>query len=475
MLYYAGKKSLWSDDLWTISFVGKGQSLEQMASNITIEAKANPPLFLIFAALWLRIAPYGTVSLKLFSIIFSALGMFMCGVAARKIKGERAAIFATLFASVSWFLIGYGAHTFRCYGLLFFLVSSTICVYSIRLLAPSKKHLIEYSIMLLLLCFTHYFGLMLAAALFVCDVVLVSRKRLRWQDMLPYPILGVLFGVYFIPIFITRIVANNAKFWARMPNLEMLINLWNELTGSSIVSTMFIVGAVVSIAVIFSPQIRNYLNTHRDSAIICVVQAFSVLFVLVAVFVYSRFVNPTGSLFVNRYFVSILPAVFVVAAIGLDYVFAVFTKNLPKNVAQMAFGVVVCVMAFSLGSGALTKVIGHTKSAWGMWEPYEQVANWIYSQESSHHPDALVTMTGGGLLGQSYYITHDGRRPPLNLGSLTLDNYEQYNIVYRFDGHDQMNQASLDILDEYYYLVEEHKIVSGAQNRVVYVYARNDL
>jgi hypothetical protein len=142
----------------------------------------------------------------------------------------------------------------------------------------------------------------------------------------------------------------------------------------------------------------------------------------------------------------------------------------------MVFCAVVCVTAFITASGALIKVNDNTKGVWGPYEPYEQVADWIYSQESSHQPDTLVIMTGGGAIGQNYYITHDGQRPPLNMGTLTYDNYEQYNTVYLFEGHDYASQTAQEILAEHYIVVEEREYEVGAgHSMVVYVYARKYL
>jgi hypothetical protein len=314
---------------------------------------------------------------------------------------------------------------------------------------------------------------MVVASFFACDLVLLYYKKLTRRQIMPYPICGVLFGIFFVPVFITRIAANGAEFWANRPNLAKLVELWNGLTGYSVVSMVFAAGTIVSVAVIVSPSIGEYMNARREQAIICVVQAFAVFFVLAAVFVYSRFINQNGSIFVERYFISILPMVLVVAGVGLDYIFTLFSKGLPKSVARMVFCLIFCVMAFSLGSGMFMKVGEHIKGIWGAWEPYEQAAEWIYEHETSHQPDTLVAMTGAAPRGVNYYVTLDGRRPPLNLGNLTYDNYEQYNTVFRFDGHGIASQDTQDILTEYYEIVEERKYVSGAGlGQVVYVYVK---
>ena len=83
MLRYAGVTSLWFDDLATIRIVDNNLSLGKNLDFIRGDAISNPPLFYLFAAFWLRVAPYGTLFIKLPSILFSAAGMFFCGIAYR--------------------------------------------------------------------------------------------------------------------------------------------------------------------------------------------------------------------------------------------------------------------------------------------------------------------------------------------------------------------------------------------------------
>ena len=57
-----------------------------------------PPLYHLFAALWLRVAPYGTFWLKLPSEIAVAAGVYVCGLCGNHLKGARLGLLTSLFA-----------------------------------------------------------------------------------------------------------------------------------------------------------------------------------------------------------------------------------------------------------------------------------------------------------------------------------------------------------------------------------------
>jgi hypothetical protein len=70
-----------------------------------------------------------------------------------------------------------------------------------------------------------------------------------------------------------------------------------------------------------------------------------------------------------------------------------------------------------------------------------------------------------------YYITHNGKRPGINV--MSSQRFEKefgkkenvyWNKVYRFDGHAAPSDAVLDILNKKYNLIEENI------NTRVYVY-----
>ena len=196
------------------------------------------------------------------------------------------------------------------------------------------------------------------------------------------------------------------------------------------------------------------------------------------VYVYSRYINPLGSIFVNRYFIAILPAFIVISAIGADIICSfvrdkcLFIFNRPKERIMINI-IFVCSLGFILGRTALTDLKQHAVT---VNEPYREAAYWIYGQEETHLPNTLVTMTGlwpdfGHVYddihpGVNYYITKGWQRPTINLGFITEENHHEWEMVYRFDGFLVMAPWRQEILGKYFDLVDFNR------EKMVYVYRR---
>jgi len=461
MLRYAGSVSLWYDDLYTIAFVDKGLSFSQIVENIATDTHSNTPLFYLFAAFWLRIAPFGTLFLKLPSILFSAAGIYLCGVVARKLKGNRAAVFATLFAATSSFLIVNGAYTFRSYGLMFLLVVLLFYFYILRTEQNRllNKYIFIFGGIAAALCYTHYFGLLVVAALFICDLALLVLKKLNWKHFLSYILLAALYLPFFVPVLLST-VERKGTFWATTPTVQGLLAVTKDIFSRyDSVIILFCLGLVVSILMIFSPYLRDFMNMDRRKTLFCLVQIFTMVFVIGGVFVYSRFINPEGAFFVHRYFIAILPFAFIIAAIGIESALNVVVMGKPRKLSFLIVCAVIGVLGLRLGGNVFDNVNEHAIS---YNEPFEQAIEWIYEQEDAHLPDTLV-MTTAPELGVMYYVTQNGQRPPLNLANdenpdnkLTKENHAQWNKIYRFDGHLPVLKSTQEVLDAKFELVYSH-------------------
>ena len=63
MVFLAGEKSLWYDDIYQIYFSWNRSFIDTL--KIVMQVDLNPPLWAVISFLWLKVAPYGTVWLKL--------------------------------------------------------------------------------------------------------------------------------------------------------------------------------------------------------------------------------------------------------------------------------------------------------------------------------------------------------------------------------------------------------------------------
>lgn len=477
MMYYGDRRSLWLDDLSTIAFVGPGQSLREVIDNIMYDALAVPPLFYIIAFFWIRIAPYGTLWLLIPSIIFTVIGMYMCGIIARKLKGNRAAVLATIIASASTFQILHGAYTFRMYGLLFLMSVLCIYFYVLRLENPEKvtRYVLLYGIASALIMYTNYFGILVVAALGLCDLVLLAVKKLKMRHMLAYVLAGALFLPFFIPVLLRQMERQFGS-WVPRPYTDAMSQLFTTMTSySSIVGFLFAVGAVGGLILLFSTKLREALFLNRKQLFSTLTQAFTLIFVIGTAYYYSRYINPEGSVFWPRYFISTLPQLLIVAALGAEYILTALLRGWPKIISRITSSAVAAALAITLGISTFQAVQHHANT---YLQPFREAANWIVEQEDAYEPDTLV-VTRAFARGFSYYITQNGQRPhievilawtPHQLNTFIQQNHADWRTIYRFDGHPRLDCGELYVLNTRYELTEE----IWKWGSVIYVYRRID-
>lgn len=454
MLIFADDVSLWADDLATISFVSEEVSIRENINLILDECKYNPPLFYIIAWLWLRIAPYGTVWLKLPSIIFSCIGIWLCGTAAKKLQNDRAALIATIFSATSIFLVKYAAYTFRSFGLLFMLSPLLIISYYNRLKYSNRVrcHFI-FGMLLALLLYTNYICVLIFGFMGLYDCWLFARKKIRFNFVFSY--IGA--GALFLPLIaytFTRMVESHKNFWPQTPSFSSLLTVVNLLGNNQKFNVILFIFAFFIVSVLpYSKKYESIFKTDFEKAVTIFLCAICPIFVVGFSYIYSRYVNPSGSIFVTRYFISVLTPFVIVGAIAVEWIFSLLEMTELRKCSYLITAMIVgCLLLTNLTD----QVRLLSEFAGVINEPYRETIDYIHEQKDARLNNYLVIMTGysGGFY---YYGTHGGKRENLNFGSLSDSNWELYDVVFVSPMHGEISAYTRKILDEHYKEVENKK------------------
>jgi uncharacterized membrane protein len=426
---------------------------------ITDDAFANPPLFYVFAYIWMRIIPYGTAWVKLLCIIITFFGIFFCGMNAKRIKGDNAAVLACLFAGASAFLTRNAALGFRAYALVFLLVNALLWFYIKRLQDMGREktsHIVKYGVVMALLMYTHYYGCLVAVVFFFADVYLFFRKKISWRCVFSYIGAGAVFLPWFI-LAVIRIIERNGVLLPVELSLRAVKTVFFSLLCDSklLVAVLFATPALLIIKKSL-PGIREDLNdTARFIVVICSLVCLSVIAV---VYLYSAYINPSGSFFVTRYFISVLPMAVIVAAVGVEHIFNLVFYNHPPNVKNMGFLTFFLCAAVYMGADYFSAI---NEAPYQMNNLYEPAIEWVYAQEAAHASDSLflTTYNNGSERGVWYYVTHKGSRPPINYASnwfITPEELAGWNRIYRHDIHDPLSVPLKAVLEQQYDLVDAY-------------------
>jgi len=290
----------------------------------------------------IALVPHGTV-------IFVAIGMYLCGLAAGRIKGDSTAIFTTLFASTSWFLITRSINT--TYSLLFLVSALYTYIYVLRFQGYNKP--IRYSVLLGIMAaifgYLHDFGALVVVILLFFDVLRIFAQRIDIRQMLAYPIAAILYLPYF---FFLR-EGPPLLLWAPTPrtasgtvNFQTVFELVQNMVGySDLVLAAIILGVTISL---YEAVLSSYKTVY-----LCAVQALVLAIAMIATIVYGSAVDP--SVFVEEYFIVLLPQVFLVAAMGLGWVF----DSLFRYKSLVVVCAVVAVLLIPLGITTILQLQEH--------------------------------------------------------------------------------------------------------------------
>jgi len=470
MLLFAGNRSLWSDDMYTIYTAEKGIPFSENLARIFNDAHSSPPLFYLFSYLWMRIAPYGTLFLKLPSILFVTLGIFFCGLCAKSLKGDRAGIWASLFAGTSTFLIINGAYVFRVYGLLFFLVTSLTLIYIKRMKEANNERasiITLYGIAMAVLLYTFYFGVIIIGLIALVDLAFIIRRIVSKRILVSYLIAGILFFPFFIyAVRLFFISTEVISYFEQAPSIKIALHsLYAFFSGSIFVMLCFFVAVIMLLSRNFISLIDELISKQNRLAFQLI--AFIPVLTIIIVFIYSRYINPSGSIFTNRYFISILPFLLVGSAIGFDILFDIIFTSFSNSVKEKFFIFILVIFSIFLGDKAFFEVYRNpgTSSA-----PFEQAIEYIYKQSDAHLADSvLITNSESTNIAVQYYITHDGKRLPFNSVSFGafIEESNLYNRVYFFD---ERKKGLSDMIIKY--LEEDYELAYEKEDVRVSVYLR---
>lgn len=480
MCYDASKQSFWIDELdWTISFFNKANIFDMLHALST--KGYNLPLYYIVMFPIYKIAPYGELWLLLpnfFAIIF---GILILKKIREKIGGKDLGFASLCIAVTSYVLITQSGFELRPYAFLFLFSTWTLYRFINLLELDSKKNKILYAISMILLAYTHWYGCLIIVFYFLADAIRFIRKKIKLSFILPY----IFLGITFLPWFILLIVNNQIdvlEYWSDIPHLNAGIKIIKYLLSNNSLSLILFVLSIFCFLLYFLSKKTNKKEFRYQG--LCI---GSIIWIVTVIFIYSRFINPNGSLYVLRYFTVLLPHVFILTAIPLAELLHLNIKINGKKInvevndfsikKEVALLLVLCTVGL-IGYSNYLKAHKHVKK---INEPYREVSNIIAKKDDIYSGNsALMVSTGTTYL--TYYFEKRGYELPPNVyvgddqannnidedlyrviisknvidsTGCKLDELLKYDTLYVFDVHEPFEPSVLDFINENYALKSE--------------------
>lgn len=350
MIVYSGVQEFWYDEVYQIGLVRPGVTPGEMLRQYTELKDYTPPLYALAAYAWIRIVPFSFRFLLLLSEVMTAAGVFVTALAGEKIGGKRMGLLAELLAATSPVLIVSAGYEFRAYALYFLAVALVLYFLAKRVESDKNGGLdrnngVFYTLSLILLLYSHYYGSVIFGVLFALELFFIFTKKQKFHVIFYYFISGAVFLPWLILIFLNR-KRSITEFWVKPPDFQSIFNLTEFLCSKSGVQmglfALGLIGCIVCVAV----PIRKKEFCFRTDAMKVYVPGV-LLGVAAAMFLYGAVINPSGGIFYNRYFVGMLPSCFLIMAYGLVWIWdhLPFTGRKQRTLS-MVLCLALCMITF---------------------------------------------------------------------------------------------------------------------------------
>jgi len=186
-------QSLWLDEA-TSALVAK-MSFSQMFSNF-LPGDFHPPFYYVFLKLWSGIFGYSEIALRVPSVIFGVLTIYLVYLIGKKLFDKNTALIASVLLATSGLHIYYSQEA-RMYALAAFLVSLLVYLFL-------EERWILFSVTLIFIGMTDYVSLLILPALWLWAIV-SKQKNFDWKKFLFSHIPFAFVFALWLPTFIRQL------------------------------------------------------------------------------------------------------------------------------------------------------------------------------------------------------------------------------------------------------------------------------
>ena len=452
MIHFADRVSLWSDELFQIACTN-GTIREAVEYCLKMN-EATPPLSEICATIWYHIAPYGETWLHFPAILLSTFSVILIGIIGDGIGGKYCGISAAAMLAFSETLWSNAAYEYRAYSYFIFFSVLTYYCHICRIERRKGFHIL-YSVSLLGLAMSHYFGMLACAFFFSTDLYLLARKQLKIKDGFSYLLPGGVSVFWLAAVFEVTLQHRKPEdiaSWYPVPGFSHIRSMLQFLSGNFEIAYWIL---LVGIAVVLAGMVHRDRESFRLDMFYLSFSTLEIIGTLTLLLLYGNFVNKESTMWQGRYFLGLLPHVVILSASVLHRMTAIAKDCSTTQRALCLF----VISAFSLNC---LSVISNSKST---LYPYQEAADWIYAQSNFiFNDDTLVMITDGNRCVEGfneYYITRQGKRDQINVSTQYAvrekDMLLGYSKVYFQYAHIGVLPDVQAVLDEFYVLETDKK------------------
>jgi 4-amino-4-deoxy-L-arabinose transferase-like glycosyltransferase len=209
---WLGQEGFWLDEMITGAMVLRGEHSLAAVVEATFHADVHPPLYYLLVSLWARLFGDSEAALRAFSALVGSLtAPAAIWVFRRHLRGSGLVVLAALFASVP--IVFEPTQQARTYPLLILVATLAAgCLLDLVCRPHWDRHarrgLAWLTLILLLGCWLHYFGLVIAIG---AGAVLVARWRRDRRALAEIALAGVIGLLGILPWLVPHAILNAGR------------------------------------------------------------------------------------------------------------------------------------------------------------------------------------------------------------------------------------------------------------------------
>lgn len=451
MMYFADGTEFWFDELLQIE--SSIVSIKELIQLHLMMYDATPPFYSLCAWGVYRIIPYGERWILLLPIFVASLSCYFLGRVGEMIGDESCGVLASSIMGFSSAIWHFCAYNHRAYSFLTFF--TVLAIYS-HICRNGNKHLLWYTFSLVGLVMSHYFGAIVAGGLFLLDRFCFHKNK--WYLLKMYFIPGSIYCTWLFFVYQKTLSSKSLNMiaaWYPSPDVShvgQLIYALNSCT--EILVALFVCGMMWLSKPLFTVFNRN-LAKQSVYRLFLIEMVFGSIFII---FCYGNFISPYSTMWTDRYFVIILPCIYLIDTFALLHILHKFNFNISHATLAVIFVSILHLLSMIPR---------------GISQEFRAAAEYLYTTQTDYIFDKntiIITTCAAPNGWNEYYISRRGKRDKLNVVTIKwnrplvppyaadLENViPKYTRVYLQYSQDEPYVNLQNMLDEYYVLEQDRK------------------
>ena len=390
------RMSLWVDEVYTAIESNPAFSLSELKNSI-FTSDPHPPLYFVIVYFFFKVFGYTSFVLRFVSVLMGVAGVWATFKLGRELYNKNVGRYAAILATFNYFCLYYSQEG-RMYAMLY-LTTTLAFYYLIRFIKhPTNKGFGLYLAWSVLMIYSHLSGLFVLAAQYCILAFFIFRPyAASAKKMVLYTATAAVTSVIlYIPVI--GIIAKNqdrTSIWIDPPSADVFTQFYKDFFGGAEVVVMFTLLMLLLywFQVMRSSTVKTwFVNPDRDKLMFSAL-IFSVWIFITLLLPLIRSYTDLP-IMINRYFISIVPALLIMIAIGLN--------SIRSRLIQV--GILTIILIFSLTDLLFVKQFyrAHYKSQ------FREVSQFIINNNTKKDP--VVTRLGFYF---PFYLQNNGQNIPI--------------------------------------------------------------